>query len=288
MSEPRADGNRHPPGHSHAFGHLHTPKADAERTAIWQAVLTTPGLAPFAKYFRWLPGRSRCPLCLAPYTNPFGPVVSRLGFGRSSRYPQLCNPCFRDLSNTPGGAEVSITVLFADVRGSTGIAEQTSAAEFSALLQGFYALVTDAVQAESGIIDKFLGDGVMALFVPSFTDRRDAASALRAARRILAETHLPVGIGVNTGPAFTGFIGATAEVAGFSAVGDAVNVTHRLGGEASAGELLVSAETMREAGFDPLTSGEGWQARDLSVKGRDRSVRAWSLRAEPRAAEAAA
>jgi adenylate cyclase len=188
----------------------------------------------------------------------------------------------------PGGAEVSITVLFADVRGSTGIAERTSAAEFSALLQRFYALVTEAVQAEGGVIDKFLGDGVMALFIPSFTDRHDAASGLAAARRILAETSLPVGVGLNSGPAFTGFLGATAEVAGFSAVGDAVNVTHRLGGEAAAGELLVSAETLKQAGFDPQASGERWQARDLSVKGRDQAVRAWSLHIDPRPAESRA
>jgi adenylate cyclase len=256
--------------------------SDDERTEIWRAVLTMPGLAPFAKYFRWLPGQHRCPLCYAPYTNPFGPIVSRLGFGRSARYPQLCNPCFHDLANYPGGAEVSITVLFADVRGSTGIAERTSAAEFSALLQSFYSLVTEAVQSEGGIIDKFLGDGVMALFIPSFTDRHDAASGLAAARRILAETHLPVGVSLNTGPAFTGFLGATAEVAGFSAVGDAVNVTHRLGAEAAAGELLVSADALREAGFDPQASDEGWQARELSVRGRDHAVEAWSLRIEPR------
>ena len=261
----------HPPPNSYPA------TSDTERTENWRAVLTIPGLAPFARFFRWLPGRHRCPLCYAPYTNPFGPVVSRLGFGRSARYPQLCNPCFRDLAGQPGGAEVSITVLFADVRGSTGIAERTSAAEFSELLQGFYALVTEAVQAEGGIIDKFLGDGVMALFIPSFTERHDAASGLAASRRVLAETHLPVGIGVNTGPAFTGFLGATAEVAGFSAVGDAVNVTHRLGGEAAAGELLVSADTMEQAGFDPPASGEPWQARELSVKGRDQVVRAWSL-----------
>jgi adenylate cyclase len=211
-----------------------------------------------------------------------------MGFGRSTRYPQLCNPCFSSVEKQPGGAEVPITVLFADVRGSTGIAERTSAAEFSALLQGFYALVTEAVQVEGGIIDKFLGDGVMALFIPSFTDRHDAASGLAAARRILAETSLPVGVGLNTGTAFTGFIGATAEVAGFSAVGDAVNVTHRLGGEAAAGELLVSDETLRQAGFDPQASGERWQARDLSVKGRDQAVRAWSLHIDPRPAESRA
>jgi adenylate cyclase len=265
--------------------------SDAERTEIWQALLTMPGLAPFAKWFRWLPGGGhRCPLCYAPFARPFGPVISRLGFGRSTRYPQLCNPCFRNVEKEPGGAEVSITVLFADVRGSTGIAERTSAAEFSALLQGFYALVTEAVQAERGIIDKFLGDGVMALFIPSFTERHDAASGLTAARRILAETRLPVGVGLNTGPAFTGFLGATAEVAGFSAVGDAVNVTHRLGEEAAAGELLVSADALKEAAFDPGASGDGWEARELTVKGRDRPVEVWSLKIEPRASapEAAA
>jgi adenylate cyclase len=262
--------------------------AEDERADFWRKVLTLPGLAPFARYFRWLPGSRRCPLCLAPYSNPFGPIVGRLGFGRSSRYPQLCNPCFRGLVDEPGGAEVSITVLFADVRGSTGIAEQSSAADFSQLLQGFYSLVTDAVQAEGGIIDKFLGDGVMALFIPSFTERHDAASGLAAARRILAEAQLPVGVGVNTGPAFTGFLGPTAEVAGFSAVGDAVNVAHRLGEAAAAGELLVSAEAATQAAYDPSASGEPWEVRELSVKGRDQTVRAWSLRIPARAATARA
>lgn len=251
--------------------------SDPERTEIWRAVLTMPGLAPFAKYFRWLPGQHRCPLCYAPYTNPFGPIVSRLGFGRSARYPQLCNPCFRDLANYPGGAEVSITVLFADVRGSTTIAEQSSAADFSQLLHDFYALVTDAVQAEGGIVDKFLGDGVMALFLPSFTERHDAASAVASARRILAEVNLPVGVGVNTGPAYTGFLGPTAEVAGFSAVGDAVNVAHRLGESAGAGELIVAAETATQAAL-PTDSAEGWTMSRLSVKGRDAPVEVWSLR----------
>jgi adenylate cyclase len=255
----------------------HAKTAEDERTEFWHKVLTLPGLAPFARYFRWLPSSSRCPLCLAPYSPPFAPIVGRLGFGRHSRYPQLCNPCFRDLAKVPGGAEVSVTVLFADVRGSTGIAEQASAMEFSVLLQGFYTLVTEVVQAEGGIIDKFLGDGVMALFIPSFTERHDAASAVAAARRILAETALPVGVGVNTGPAFTGFLGPTAEVAGFTAVGDAVNVAHRLGETAAAGELLVSAEVATQAGFEPNASSEPWEARDLSVKGRDQTVRAWSL-----------
>ncbi len=221
--------------------------SDPERTEIWRAVLTMPGLAPFARFFRWLPGQHRCPLCYAPYNRTHSARSSVATGVRPLRaLPAAVQPCFRDLANHPGGAEVSITVLFADVRGSTTIAEQSSAADFSQLLHDFYALVTDAVQAEGGIVDKFLGDGVMALFIPRSPSgmTRQAPWPRPAHPR---RGHLPVGVGVNTGPAYTGFLGPTAEVAGFSAVGDAVNVAHRLGESAGAGELIVAAETATQA-----------------------------------------
>ena len=244
----------------------------------WRKVLTERGIAPQARLFRWLPSNPRCPLCSAPYGLPFGPIVHLFGFGRSKRYPQLCNPCFSQMQQHRGGAEVPVTVLFADVRGSTGMAERSSAADFSVLLARFYALVTEAVREESGIIDKFLGDGVMALFLPSFTDGQYAARGLNAARRILRDAELPIGIGLNTGLAFTGFLGPTDEVSGFSAVGDAVNVAHRLGEAAAAGELMVGGD---ELGFvEPPAAEPGgtWEQRELQVKGRDQAVRAWSLR----------
>jgi adenylate cyclase len=177
-----------------------------------------------------------------------------------------------------GGAEVPITVLFADVRGSTGMAERSSASDFSVLLARFYELVTQAVRDEGGIIDKFLGDGVMALFIPSFTEKRNAEHGLAAARRILHEAELPIGIGLNTGRAFTGFLGPTDEVAGFSAVGDAVNVAHRLGEAADAGELMVGGDELSFA-EPPVAEPDGtWEQREFQVKGRDQAVRAWSLR----------
>lgn len=249
----------------------------------WRGVLTEPGYYSQAKFFRRLPSNPRCPLCRAPYGLPFGPIVRLLGFGRSARYPQLCNPCFRHMERNQGGAEVQVTVLFADVRGSTAMAERSSAADFNALLAGFYALVTKAVQEEGGIIDKFLGDGVMALFLPSFTNREHAIRGLNAARRILRDARLPIGVGVNTGQAFTGFLGPTAEVAGFSAVGDAVNVAHRLGEAAQAGELLLSGDDLPESGPPTPEDGHGWEMRELQVKGRDQPVHAWSHRhvAEP-------
>lgn len=258
------------------------PQSGSEEES-WRRALTEPGMAPQAKVFRWLPSDPRCPICRAPYGLPFGPIVHMLGFGRSKRYPQLCNPCFTMMRHERGGAEVPVTVLFADVRGSTGMAERASASEFSLLLNRFYAMVTEAVRDEGGIIDKFLGDGVMALFIPSFTEKQHAEHGLAAARRILREAELPIGIGLNTGLAFTGFIGPTEEVAGFSAVGDAVNVAHRLGEAAAAGELMVGGDEL-SFGEPPAPEPGGiWEQRELQVKGRDQAVRAWSLRLQPAA-----
>jgi len=237
--------------------------------ARWKATFSDPGAAPQAPLFRPLPSDPRCSLCSAPFRAPFGPVLGALGFGQMKRYPQLCNMCFNLMSRKRGGAEVEITVLFADVRGSTGIAEQQSAAEFSQLLSGFYALATEAVQAETGVIDKFLGDGVMALFFPSFTQRMDAARAVEAARRILAGTELPVGAGVNTGPAFTGFLGPSDQVAAFSALGDAVNVASRVEG------------LTKDHGVDVLISETTWDQLGDARRGRRLAAESIRGRKEP-------
>jgi adenylate cyclase len=255
---------------------------DAEQEG-WRKVLTEHGFAPQSRIFRWLPSDPRCPLCSAPYGLPFGPIVHLFGYGRSKRYPQLCNPCFSQMQRSRGGAEVPITVLFADVRGSTGMAERSSAADFSVLLARFYALVTEAVREEGGIIDKFLGDGVMALFLPSFTDGQHPARGLSAARRILRDAELPIGVGVNTGLAFTGFLGPSDEVSGFSAVGDAVNVAHRLGEAAGPGELIVGGEELSTGQPPSSGPGDAWEERELQVKGRDQPVHAWTLRLQPAA-----
>jgi adenylate cyclase len=140
------------------------------------------------------------------------------------------------------------------------------------------------VRDEGGIIDKFLGDGVMALFIPSFTEKRHAEHGLAAARRILREAELPIGVGLNTGLAFTGFLGPTDEVAGFSAVGDAVNVAHRLGEAAGVGELMVGGDELSFTEPPSDEPGGAWEQRELQVKGRAEPVRAWSLRLQPVAA----
>jgi adenylate cyclase len=246
----------------------------------WRYILNTPDAAPEARLFRHLPSDPRCKVCAAPYRGPFGRIMRAMGYGALAKNPQLCNRCFSSLSKSPGGAEVELTVLFADVRGSTAMAEQVTASAFSSLLTEFYRMVTDAVQAEDGLIDKFLGDGVMALFIPSFTDGSHARHGLAAAQRIQEEARLPVGVGLNTGSAFTGFIGPTSDVSTFSAVGDAVNVAHRLGEAATAGELLISAKTAAQAGLVADGGSPAWTMRSLSVKGREEPVETWSRLAQ--------
>ncbi|MCH8115024.1 MAG: adenylate/guanylate cyclase domain-containing protein, partial [Chloroflexi bacterium] len=137
-------------------------------------------------------------------------------------------------------------MIFADVRGSTSIAEQVGSAEFADLMNRFYAVAMNALIPQRAIIDKMIGDEVMAFFAPAF--QKDAqAAAMKAAVGILRgvgygsgrEPWLAVGIGINSGQAYVGKVG-TGEVNDFTALGDTVNTAARLQGHAKAGQVVVS------------------------------------------------
>src|SRR5206468_8749470 len=95
--------------------------------------------------------------------------------------PTMCQMCFRQLSGHPGGAELDISIVFADIRGSTAIAEEIGPVAFREALQSFYELSARAVEARDGFVDKYLGDGIMALFVPVFTGESHGDRAVAAA-----------------------------------------------------------------------------------------------------------
>ena len=208
-----------------------------QTTAQWLETLSGTGstLAQIRARNRRLPSDPRCKMCSAPFGPP-GSVISRLlRHGRHRDNPLLCDWCYGTLRKQPGGAELEISVLFADIRGSTGLAEQVGAAQFRDLLQRFYGVAERAVTAEDGAVDKFLGDGVMALFIPGFTGLAHAAHAIAAGRRILEGVarlpgdRLPVGVGIHTGTSYVGVVGSGDDL-DFSALGDVVNVSARLGG----------------------------------------------------------
>src|SRR5687768_6785489 len=227
---------------------------DEERvsTEDWRMILMGehPDMLRERRIFRHIPSDPRCKMCLAPQGGLGGPIMRILGYGRYPRNPQLCNSCFRESEKHPGGAEIEITALFADIRGSTGLAETMSPAAYSASVDEYVRLASRAVREPGGIVDKLLGDGVMALYIPGFVGDDHAAKAVASARTILRGTTLPVGIGVHTGPAWVGFVGGVEDVLDFTALGDAVNAASRLGSEAGAGEVLLSAATAAAAALD--------------------------------------
>jgi class 3 adenylate cyclase len=96
--------------------------------------------------------------------------------------------CIRHLHKAPGGAEVEVTALFADVRGSTGLAENLPSGEFGQLLARFYGTAARVVDRWDGLVDKFVGDEAVALFIPGFSGRDHARSAVEAARELMRET----------------------------------------------------------------------------------------------------
>jgi adenylate cyclase len=181
-----------------------------------------------------------------------------IGKRPSDGNPTMCNTCFVNLSRHHGGAEVDGTMLFADIRGSTTLAERMSPGEFHALLDRFYTAATSAVFDHDGMVDKFVGDELVALFFPLMTGERHTARAVEAARALLRATGhadpdgpwVPVGAGVHTGRAWFGALGEGDHVE-LTAVGDNVNVAARLASHAAAGEVLVTAEAAAAAGLDP-------------------------------------
>ena len=118
--------------------HDHQHEHDAHSDA-WRAVLM--GDLRQLRYFRAVLGRipagPRCKLCAAPLKAPGSVVLKPFGFGPSKLNRRLCRACFRHIDKQPGGAEIELSLLFADVRGSTSLAEHMQPQEFSRLISRF-------------------------------------------------------------------------------------------------------------------------------------------------------
>jgi len=241
----------------------------------WRRVLTDPKehFEPLRRYFIHLPSAPHCKLCGAPFKGVGGFVFGRLGLRPWEKNPSICRACIADMNKRPpGGAEIPCTLLFADIRGSTGIAERSSATEFAALLRRFYAVGSQAIIEADGIVDKFVGDEVVALFIPVYAGEHHASRALRCADQLLRETGhgqpegpwLDIGIGIHSGIAFVGTIAVGGEVTDFTALGDTVNTAARLASAAGAGEVLISEDALQNAGIGEVAL----ERRELSLRGR--------------------
>jgi adenylate cyclase len=245
----------------------------------WELVLTgkARGVAFMRGVMGTIPAGPRCKMCQAPFGRPGRAIVKLIGAGQSPLNRRLCKMCMRSLHKKPGGAEVEVTILFADVRGSTALAERMSPADFSQLIARFYGIAAKVVDDHDGLVDKFVGDAAVALFIPGFAGPEHAAAAVAAGRRLLVETGndgddpwVPVGAGVHTGVSFVGTVGE-GDAVDFTALGDTVNAAARIASRAGAGELLVSEMTAEAAGLDT----SGLERRTLELRGREQPLDVW-------------
>jgi adenylate cyclase len=230
---------------------------------------------------RAIPSEPRCKLCDHPFGPP-GNITGFFGIGRPSRLNRrICNGCIRALEKQPGGAEIELSFLFADVRGSTTLAETMPAEEFSRLMARFYGTAAKVVDNLNGIVDKFVGDQVVALFIPGFAGPDHATDAVMAAAELMAATReddgtpwVQVGAGVHTGLAYVGTVGE-GDTFDFTALGDSVNTAARLASAAAAGEILISKVAAKAAELETA----GLESRLLELRGRTESVEAFVLTA---------
>jgi len=250
--------------------------ADLTPEQEWYKMLTEGEPVPRRLYHLHglLPSDPRCKLCGSPFKGWGGFIMHLLGRDQSRYNPRFCEKC--KVFEHPGGAEVVLTMLFADVRGSTTLAEQMSAREFSKLINRFYTIATHVLIQTDALVDRLMGDQAIGLYIPGFAGPDHPRKAIEAAQELLRLTGhndakgpwLPVGIGVHTGPAYVGVVGSEESTADFTALGDNVNITARLASSAGAGEILIS-EAAYSASKVVL---ENLEYRQLELKGKTEPI----------------
>lgn len=223
-----------------------------------------------AAIFRALPSSPRCGICGAPFAGPGRWIVGPLGYRPSRKNPTVCGTCVE--FSPPGGMTQYIGVLFADLRGFTAQFDGADPEEASRLLRRFYRCAEDVLFPDA-VIDKLIGDEVMALYLPDL--KRDMAHGdvpalmLEHACELLrsvgyasgVKPFVEMGVGIDVGEAFVGNIGQRA-LFDFTAVGDVVNTASRLQAQAAGGEVVLSQRVA-----DGLRAPVGTRV-ELQIKGK--------------------
>ncbi len=247
---------------------------------LWHAYLTgdysrlDTKVKVIRQVFRRLPAEPRCKVCNAPFKGIGGALVSLIGFGagRSSFNPSLCDRCEKIVKKHQVGLEMPLTMLFADVRGSTSLAETIGASSFHQLINRYYKVGVEALGKTDALINRLIGDALIGLYVPGIAGPDYVRRAVDGARALLEATGhadpngswIQVGIGIHTGVGYVGAVGYGDSVSDITVLGDAANVAARLASHAAPGEIIVSKDTCEMGGFTP----EDCETRLLQLKGR--------------------
>lgn len=182
-----------------------------------------------------------------------------------------------------GGKLQEVTVLFADLENFTAISEHTPPEKLLAILNEYHTMTVTQIRAHGGTVDKFMGDGVMALYNAPLTQEDHALRAVLTALHIrdsLFEFHdsfdpphrMRINFGLHTGMAVVGNVGAP-DLMNFTAVGDTVNIAARLQAISRDGQILISAETHHALQERVLARPIG----SLKMKGRTEAVMTYEV-----------
>jgi adenylate cyclase len=184
-----------------------------------------------------------------------------------------------------GGENQTATIMFTDIRGFTRMAEKMEPQQVVELLNEYFTEMTDLIFENGGTLDKYLGDGIMAVFGAPIAKPDDPARSVKTAiemQRALARLNrdweargqpaLRAGVGVNTGAVTAGNIGSTKRM-DYTVIGDAVNLASRLCANAAGGQILVSESTFAQLGG----SRPAKKLEPIRVKGRDTPVEVYEI-----------
>jgi adenylate cyclase len=221
--------------------------------------------------FGWLPSEPHCFECGIPLAGIGSKALWFMGAKPSSFSSRLCIRCETSARKYESGAEVELTLLFADVRDSTPLAEVKGVTGFKEIINRFYKETSEVLIRHNAMVNRLMGDQVIALFVPRFAGKDHAQAALRATRELLRVTGhgdpngpwIPVGAGIHTGVAYVGAVGSANGVNEIAVLGSAANLCARLSSKAAAGEILISEDSVESGKLDV----SGLETRLLELKG---------------------
>lgn len=267
-----------------------------KQDSLWYWYLTGEKDEGFEDQYAWmfrlertllglLPHGPRCLVCDMPFAGVGGAGLRLIGRRISSYSPKICNSCEVTVRKREGGAEIELTMLFADIRGSTTLAEQLGESEFRHLIQRFYKTSSEVLVRNNAMVNRLMGDQAIGLFVPRFAGKDHARVAIDTGRELLQEIEeeskggpsTPIGIGIHSGRAFVGVVGSHESVGEIAVLGTAANVAARLSSSAAEGEILVSQDSAAAAGL----SSEEYPRRELELKGFGEPVVALSIQGSP-------
>ena len=223
----------------------------------------------FRQLYRHLPANPRCRVCLVPFGG-FGRVLRIVP---SRKNPNFCTSCID--SSPEGSHDMEVGVLFADIRGFTAWSSSQPASIVAERVTHFYDLAGRVLMQDDALIE-FVGDQVMALYLPNFASLRERTSdaMLAAGERLVREVQLDegadplrIGVGMNRGVASIGNVRKGGQK-DFTAVGDVVNTAARLQGAAGPGEVVIAQAVFERLNQPP----ENAEHRLLEVKGKSEAL----------------